>query len=116
MTLAVVPRLPLGIGPPVTQAFPLTQPPVSQGGIDLTTATGVTFRVFRPDGTEVTGGWPGTIASGSTATAATVVHAWATSDLTMVGVWHVAPVVAVPGGSITFDAERIEAVRIPGGP
>jgi hypothetical protein len=72
---------------------------VKQGdsGIDLTTATAVSFSVQLPDGTPAT--WTGAL-SGATAMQVTATHVFASGDLPMPGRYVVVAALTVPAGTI----------------
>lgn len=97
MFLTSAPKwVPIGIGPVMT--FPVT---IRSSTADLTTVTGVSFQVQRPDQTTTT--WPGTIQGGATSVQLVAVHAFATSDCTMTGDFMVTPVLSVPGGVVNVE-------------
>lgn len=116
MSVGPVPKIPIGIKPPMVLPVPLSSLPVLQGGVDLTTLTGIQYRVWRPDGTELPTRWMGAILGGATPTSAATQYPFTGSDFDQVGVWELAPVGLVPAGEIAFDSVQIDVVRIPGGP
>lgn len=73
---------------------------ISQGdsGIDLSTVTGVSMLVQRPDGTETT--WAGVIISGATALALTASHTFQAGDLDRPGRYVIVVALTVPAGVI----------------
>jgi len=90
-------QVPFGIGPPNVLAIQVTSP---VGGMDLTTATGVTLDVRRPDGTSV-GPWAATIQAGATATALVVLYVLVGNEFQPYdGTWRLAPLLAVSGGIV----------------
>lgn len=72
-----------------------------QSGLDLTTATGGSFRVKKPDGTIVT--WSATL-SAATATSVLMTYLYQAGDLDLAGKYIVVPKLAFVSGSVQGSA------------
>lgn len=109
------PDIPIGIGAPNVLPVPVTSPPVSAGGVDLTTVSAVHFRVFDPNGVEVTPSpaWAGMIQAGATATSAVLLYAFVGNEFAMAGTWRIAPVLTVTGGSVPCKHVNLNVTAIP---
>lgn len=108
-----LPKVPIGIGPPNVLRQPITAP---FGALDLTTVSAVTFRVFRPDGVEVTPAWIGSIAAGPASTSMVALYAFAGTEFasaTEDGDWRLSAQLTVPGGSVPCESRPLRVVRIP---
>jgi hypothetical protein len=94
--------VPVGIGPPNAL---FVQVASADGGLDLTTVTSATLQVRRPDGT--TASWPAALVAGATALTLTVERIFAVTDCPTTGEYAIAPVLAVPGGTVPAYAVRL---------
>jgi hypothetical protein len=109
MSGALYIRLPQGTGAPNILAVTLVPLLPVAGGLplDLTTVTGVTFWVVRPNGT-VVALWMGTIQSGATVGAAVGLYALAGTEFDALGTWRLHPSALVPGGSVPCQEVIVE--------
>jgi hypothetical protein len=99
-----IPNVPLGIGPPNVLPFTVLQ---GDSSLDLTTVTGVSLAVTRQlDGSTTT--WACVIDSAS-ATVLVAHHAFQDGDVDVLGVYELAPSLAVPEGSVPTYAMKIAA-------
>jgi len=73
--------------------------------VDLSTVSGVSFAVRKPDGTTAT--WTGAIVNppAPTASAIEVAHPYLNGDLDQVGCYSVVVVLTVPGGTVRATRE-----------
>lgn len=112
-------RVPVGIGPPNVLEIPITS---TSSVLDLTTVTAVTFRVWNPNGTEVTSTFTGskTYAAASSI-AATASYAFTGAEFTgasvnpatMLGRWDIAAYLTVPGGTVPCQTVHFEVSTEP---
>jgi hypothetical protein len=100
--------VPQGSGAPSFFAFPLAPLVPVAGGLplDMTTVTGVTFEVLRPNGTRVYN-WTGSIAPGATVGAAVGLYALAGTEFDALGTWVVKPFALVAGGSVPCQPAQV---------
>jgi hypothetical protein len=103
----MIPKVPIGIGAPNVLEVPLVSDP---GGFDLTTATAVRFRVWRPDGIELAGGWAGAITA-TTATSGTASYSFTGTEALLLGVYTIAPQLTVPAGVVPCASVSFQGVR-----
>lgn len=106
MTAISLPVVYTDTGPPTTVSWPITQ---GASGVDLTTVTGISFTVTRPDGSTTT--WTGSIQAGATKTALTALYAFALGDTAIAGLYTLRPVLLVPGGSVdVYPPQQIRSI------
>jgi hypothetical protein len=89
-----VPTVPIGVAAPVVLTYPVTS---SVGALDLTTVTGVTFTVVKPNGSRVT--WTGSIVGDTTATLLTATYPFTGTECDIVGGYQVRVNLITAGGS-----------------
>lgn len=87
--------IPTNTGPPVVLPYVVNS---GLSGVDLTTVTGATFNVRRPDGSTVQ--WTGTIQSGATTGSLTALYAFNAGDVSVAGTYTIQLVLNVPGGTL----------------